>query len=54
MERLAPLPGRPMPVSMRSRSKGEAKDLYGFRPIPSGGNLVTNDLVNEIREELGF
>ena len=30
------------------------RDLYGFRPIPAGGNLVTNDLVNDLREELGI
>ena len=29
------------------------RDLYGFRPIPAGGNPVTNDLVNGLREELG-
>ena len=27
------------------------RDIYGFRPIPAGGNLVTNDLVNDLREE---
>ena len=25
-----------------------------FRPIPAGGRVVTNELVNEIREELGI
>ena len=29
-------------------------EQYGFKPIPAGGNVVTNDLVNEIREELGI
>lgn len=34
----------------------EAADLeqYGFKVIPSGGNLVTNDMVNKIRDELGI
>lgn len=34
----------------------EAVDLeqYGFKVIPSGGNLVTNDMVNKIRDELGI
>ena len=30
-----------------------ANDLYGFNPIPAGGAPVTNELVNELREELG-
>ena len=30
------------------------RDLYGFRPIPAGGNQVTNDLVNGLREEFGI
>ena len=30
------------------------RDLHGFRPIPAGGNLVTNDQVNDLREELGI
>ena len=29
-------------------------EQYGFRPIPKGGSVVTNDLVNEIGEELGI
>ena len=29
------------------------RDLYGFRPIPAGGAVVTNELVDELREELG-
>ena len=54
MECLDSLSGRPIPVSMRSRPRGVARDLYGFRPIPAGGKPVTNELVNELREELGF
>ena len=67
-ERLAPLAGRSIPVAMRNivladaqdtsqaldRPLGETKDLFGFKPIPAGGRAVTNDLVNELREELGF
>ena len=29
-------------------------DLYGFNPILAGGATVTNELVNELREELGI
>ncbi len=27
---------------------------YGITPIPAGGTPVTNEMVNEIREELGI
>ena len=30
------------------------RDFFGFRPIPAGGNVVTNELVDELREELGI
>ena len=64
----APLSGRPIPISVRNtnlsdardtsrllgRPQEAAKDLYGFRPIPAGRRAVTNELVNELREELGF
>ena len=65
---LASLSGRPVPVSVLNISLADAretsqllgrpreptKDLHGFRPIPAGGRSVTNVLVNELREELGF
>lgn len=64
----APVAGRPIPVSLRNinlsdardtsqllgGSRKETKELYGFRPIPAGGRSVTNDLVSELRDELGF
>jgi hypothetical protein len=31
----------------------EPKRVYGFVPLISGGNIVTNDMVRAIREELG-
>lgn len=27
---------------------------YGFSPIPAGGDVVTNELIDEIREELAI
>ena len=27
---------------------------YGFRPIPAGGDVVTNELIDEIREDLAI
>ena len=34
----------------------EAVDLeqYGFKVIPAGGNVVTNEMVNKIRDDLGI
>ena len=29
------------------------KVVYGFSPLISGGNIVTNDMVRTIRDELG-
>lgn len=29
-----------------------ALERYGFKPIPAGGNPVTNELISELREEL--
>ena len=34
--------------------KNESLEKYGIKPIPSRGNVVTNEIVNEIREELGI
>ena len=31
-----------------------ARDIYGFSPIPAGGIPVTNELVNELRQDLGI
>ena len=28
--------------------------IYGFEPLPKRGGVVTNELVNQIRDELGF
>ena len=37
-----------------SPMKNESLEKYGIKPIPSRGNVVTNEIVNEIREELGI
>ena len=36
-----------------SRAAVPSRERYGFRPIPAGGTVVTNDLVNEIRDGTG-
>ena len=64
----APLSGRSLTVSVRNIHLADARDTsqvlgrppepttgqYGFRPIRAGGTVVTNELVNELRDELGF
>ena len=38
----------------RREKKRSGKDNYGFRPIPSRGSVVTNQHVNNLRDELGI
>ena len=59
---------RPIPLEVREINLGDARDagglfdqvgepvrgFYGFNPIAVGGISVTNELVNEMREELGI
>ena len=35
------------------KGEGQSRERYGFRPIPAGGSVVTDDIVNEIRDGLG-
>ena len=35
------------------KEEGQSRERYGFRPIPAGGTVVTNDIVNDIRDGLG-
>ena len=40
----------------RAGSAGETRarrELCGFKPIPASGSVVTNELVDELREALG-
>ena len=44
-------------LRVRAGSGGETRSrrtLYGFKPIPAGGSVVTNELVDELRDELGI
>ncbi len=46
-----------MREALRKRAAGTiagrpSREFYGFRPIPAGGEVVTNELVNELRDEL--
>lgn len=43
-------------TSPRTESAGEVREppaRYGFRPLPAGGSLVTNELVDKLRDESG-
>ena len=35
------------------RTSTAVRGRHGFRPIPAGGSPVTNELVNDMRDELG-
>ena len=37
-----------------TRTTRRGREFHGFRPIPAGGAIVTNDLVDELRDELGI
>ena len=43
--------------ALHARSGGatvvRSRERYGFSPIPAGGAVVTNEVVNEIRDGLG-
>ena len=49
------LRARANPTAAGGAAAGGAggRDIYGFKPIPAGGAVVTNALVDELREELG-
>ena len=40
-------------VRMKQAASETPRELYGFRPLPPRGVVVTDDFVNELRDELG-
>ena len=40
-------------VKTRQTAPETPRERYGFRPLPARGVVVTNDFVNELRDELG-
>ena len=40
-------------VKARPTTPETPRERYGFRPLPARGVVVTNDFVNELRDELG-
>lgn len=37
-----------------TRASKRGREFHGFRPIPAGGEVVTNELVDQLRDELGI
>jgi hypothetical protein len=37
-----------------TRGEGEPPPIFGIRPLPRRGVVVTNELINKIREEEGI
>jgi hypothetical protein len=35
-------------------SVAEPRALYGFRPFPKNGSLVTNELINQLKDQEGL
>ena len=42
-----------LPARGGGATAGRPRERYGFRPTPAGGAVVTNEVVNEIRDDLG-
>ena len=40
-------------VKARHAAPEPPRELHGFRPLPPRGVVVTDDFVNELRDELG-
>ena len=43
----------PLPARGCGRNAMWTRDRYGFRPIPAGVAVATNEVVNKIRDDLG-
>lgn len=39
---------------VRPQEVREPESFYGFRPLPARGGIVTNELINRIRDEEGI
>ena len=38
-------------VGLPALAAGEPKAVYGFRPFPKEGRIVSNELINKLRED---
>ena len=53
-EVLSDLARRTLTVSPQTLSTKEHKATYGFRPFPKRGRIVTNALIDKLREDDAF
>ncbi len=50
-EMISELARRALTVPQESSSVGEPKAVYGLRPFPARGGIVTNDLIDKLRDD---
>jgi hypothetical protein len=50
-EVISELARRGLTNPLPARTTKEPRAVYGFRPFPSRGGLVTNDLIDRLRED---
>ena len=50
-ELLSELARRGLTAPMVDNAVKEPESIYGFRPFPSRGGVITNEMINKIREE---
>ena len=53
-EMISELVRRALGVSPADPAAKEPKALHGFRPFPRRGGIVTNDLIEKLREDDAF
>jgi hypothetical protein len=39
--------------ALNAPAPSSTTEFFGFRPLPKRGGVVTNELINQLREELG-
>jgi len=50
-EMISELARRALTTPQDSSSVKEPKAIYGFRPFPARGGIVTNELIDKLRDE---
>lgn len=50
-EMISELARRGLTAPQESRSVEEPKAVYGFKPFPRRGGIVTNELIDKLRDE---
>jgi hypothetical protein len=52
-EVISELARRGLKVSSTGETQGRVEEFFGFRPFPSRGGVVTNAIIDQLREEDG-